>query len=279
MIFLSPAKINLTLYITEKDKKDGYHYLNSIIDPVSLYDLIDISVIEKPKIILKDKLNKLKVPNKKNLIYKAAKLLQRRYNVKKGAIIEFYKYIPDGSGLGGGSSNAAVTLKALNKLWNLKISIKDLEKLALKIGSDVPFFIKSRYGQITKKGEKIKILKRGKINWYVIVVPKNYKVNTSHAYKWYDKDLALTKTTTCNKIKNKEIIHNDLQTSVLKRKILLKKIKEQFTKICGSEKKVSLSGSGSALFFLCDTKQKANAVFKRAKSILKRCNVYLVHSI
>lgn len=279
MIFLSPAKINLTLYITGKDKKDGYHYLNSIIDPVSLYDLIDISVIEKPKIILKDKLNKLKIPIQKNLIYKAARLLQKRYNVKKGAIIEFYKYIPDGSGLGGGSSNAAVTLKALNKLWNLKIPIKDLEKLAMKIGSDVPFFIKSRYGQITKKGEKIRILKRKKINWYVIIVPKNYKVKTSHAYKWYDKDFVLTKTTTYNKIKNIEKTHNDLQTSVLKRKILLNKIKEQFVSIHDSEKKVSLSGSGSAFFSLCETKQKANLIFNRAKSILKGCNIYLVHSV
>ncbi|MBP7793209.1 MAG: 4-(cytidine 5'-diphospho)-2-C-methyl-D-erythritol kinase [Candidatus Goldbacteria bacterium] len=279
MIFLSPAKINLTLHITGRDKKDGYHYLNSIIDAVSLYDLIDVKITNKPEIILKDKLHKLKIPLKKNLIYKAAKLLQEKYKVKKGAVIEFYKYIPDGSGLGGGSSNAATTLKALNKLWDLKVPVKTLEKLAMKIGSDVPFFIKSKYGQITEKGEKIRILKRKKINWYVIVIPKNYKVKTSLAYKWYDIDFVLTETMTYNKIDRNVFLCNDLEPSVLKRKILLRTIKEKLELITQNKKNVSLSGSGSALFSFCETKKDARKIFNKAKKTFKNCNLFLVHSI
>lgn len=280
MIFLSPAKINLTLYITGKDNKDGYHYLDSIIDPISLYDIIDINVIDTKKIILKDKLNKLKILTSKNLIYKAAKLLQKEYNVKKGAIIEFYKYIPDGAGLGGGSSNAAITLKALNKLWNLKIPLKKLEKLAMQIGSDVPFFIKSKFSRITKKGEKVHILKRKKIYWYVIVVPKRCKVKTSLAYKWYDEDFVLTnKKAYCKILKKDNFLYNDLEKVVLKRKSLLKKIKQKLINIPFDEKKISLSGSGSAIFLLCETKKRAKYIFTKVKMALNNCKIYLAHSI
>ena len=274
MIFLSPAKINLSLYITGKDKKDGYHFLNSIVDPVSLYDFLDISVIEKQKIILIDKFKKLKINYKKNLIYKAAKLLQKKYNVKKGAVIKFYKYIPDGAGLGGGSSNAATTLKALNKLWNLKISIKNLEKIASQIGSDIPFFIKSKYARIKNKGEKINILKRKRIYWYVIVIPKYCKINTKFAYQWFDEDFVLTKKTTYYKILN-----NDLELPVLKRIKLLKNIKDKIIKIADNEKNVSMSGSGSAFFSLCETKKRAKIIFMKLKRNFKNCYVFLAHSI
>lgn len=279
MIFLSPAKINLTLYITGKDKKDGYHYLNSIVDPVSLYDIIDIKVIDNPKIILKDKFNKLKISSKKNLIYKAAKLLQDKYKVNKGALIEFYKYIPDGAGLGSGSSNAATTLKALNKLWDLNIPVKTLEKSAIEIGSDVPFFIKAKYARVTGKGNKISILKRKKINWYVIIVPKNYKINTSQAYKWYDEDFMLTKTIIFNKINKSDYSYNDLESPVFKRKHLLFDIKKKFVSIVNNEIKVLLTGSGSAIFSLCETKQRAKNIFLKVKKIFKNCNIYLCHSI
>ncbi|MCX7698239.1 MAG: 4-(cytidine 5'-diphospho)-2-C-methyl-D-erythritol kinase [Candidatus Goldbacteria bacterium] len=279
MIFLSPAKINLTLFITGKDKKDGYHYIDSIIDPVSLYDLLEINVSDDKEIVLKDKLNKLKIPTTKNLIYKAAKLLQNKYNVKKGAIIEFYKYIPDGSGLGGGSSNAATTLKALNKLWNLKLSLKELEKIAIQIGSDVPFFIRCKYGRITKKGEKISILKRKKINWYIIIIPKLCKIKTSLAYKWYDKDFVLTEKTTCNKINKKKYLHNDLQESVLKRNKILNRIRDKLSTITNNENNISLSGSGSAIFLLCGAKSNAKRLFRKVKRIFKNCYIFMVHSI
>ncbi|MCX8093379.1 MAG: 4-(cytidine 5'-diphospho)-2-C-methyl-D-erythritol kinase [Candidatus Goldbacteria bacterium] len=279
MIFLSPAKINLTLFIKGKDEKDGYHYIDSIIDPISLYDLIDINVTDNKQIILKDKFNKLKIPTTENLIYKAASLLQNKYNVKKGAIIEFYKYIPDGAGLGGGSSNAATTLKALNRLWKLKLSLKELEKIAIHIGSDVPFFIRGKYARITKKGEKISILKRKKINWYIIIIPKLCKIKTAQAYQWYDKDFVLTEKTTCNKILNGNFLYNELEGPVLKRNILLNKIKEKLISVANDGNKVSLSGSGSAMFSLCETKIKAKNLFQKAKRIFKNCYIYMVHSI
>ncbi len=278
MIFLSPAKINLTLYINGKDKKDGYHYINSIMESVSLYDILDISISENPEIILIDKLNKLNIPAKKNLIYKAALLLQKKYNVKKGAIIKFYKNIPDGAGLGGGSSNAATVLKALNLLWDLRLSVRKLEELAKYIGSDVPFFIKAQYAIVTGKGDKIKVLNRRKKNWYVIVVPKKIKINTSMAYKWYDKNYVLTKTITYSKLNNK-ILHNDFELSVLKNKVLLRKIKEKIIAVVNNEKKVSLSGSGSAFFSLCETKKCAEIIFNKLKKNLRKCYIYMVHSI
>jgi 4-diphosphocytidyl-2C-methyl-D-erythritol kinase len=206
--------------------------------------------------------------------------LKNEYDVKKGAIIELYKYIPDGAGLGGGSSNAATTFKALNKLWDLKISNKNLEKLAIQIGSDVPFFIKSKFGRITKKGEKIHILKRPKKYWYVIVVPKKCKVKTALAYKWFDEDFVLTKNTTCSKIiLSYKLLHNDLENVVLKRRPLLRKIKEKLICFSHNEKMISLSGSGSAIFSLCETKERAKYIFNKIKGALINCEIYLAHSI
>ena len=192
MIFLAPAKINLSLHITGRDKKDGYHFITSIFDPVSLYDLLDIEVLEKPVLILKDALGRLKIKPEKNLAYRAAQLLQRHARVKQGAKITLYKHIPDGAGLGGGSSDAAAVLKALNTLWGLNFGLNRLKKLAIKLGSDVPFFLYSGPCFVSGKGEKIKPVKRNKAFWYLIVVKNGVKVATPDAYGWFDRDLRLT---------------------------------------------------------------------------------------
>src|SRR3989338_8645492 len=138
MLLNSYAKINLYLKIGKK-LKSGYHNIQSIMQPIELHDNISFEKLDENRIILES--NNKELESKNNLAYKAALLLKNKLNIKEGVRITIEKQIPLASGLGGGSSNAANTLIALNNLWKLKLSKNKLISLALEIGSDVPFFI------------------------------------------------------------------------------------------------------------------------------------------
>lgn len=279
MTFLAPAKINLFLKIIGKDEKDGYHFINSLFDPVTLYDRLDFKIVNKNGIFISDKLKKLKIKKEKNLIYKAAKLIYELKNIKKGIKINFYKNIPDGSGLGGGSSDAAITLIALNKIFNLNLTKKKLVELAKNLGSDVPFFIYGKRAYVTGKGDCIKPVSNKKKYWYVIVVPK-LKISTKDAYNWYDKQMKniLTNNENFNIINNNVLIYNDFEKIMLKKFNVLKEIKDKLLNYSNNGK-VSLSGSGSSIFALFETKKEAISCFKTARKKLKNCFVYFASSI
>lgn len=135
----SPCKLNLFLYITGK-RSDGYHNLETLF---VLLDHGDQMAFETSD--TKDEVNLLTdfgFPVEKNLIYKAAMLLKKETNCKKGVNISIDKVLPQGGGLGGGSGNAATTLSVLNKLWNLNLPEDKLIKLGTFLGADVPIFIK-----------------------------------------------------------------------------------------------------------------------------------------
>lgn len=289
MTFLAPAKINLSLKITGKDKNDGYHFIKSVFDPVSIYDFIDINVLDSRGIRVKDAFGRLKIKQKKNLVYKAAVLLQKDSKTRQGADITLYKHIPDGAGLGGGSSDAAAVLKGLNKLWSLKYSVNRLKKLAFKLGSDVPFFIQAKPSMISGKGEIIRPFNRKRIFWYVIVVKKGIKVSTPDAYKWYDSDLKLTLSQNSNIImsglmRDQKIpllhfsLFNDFEAPVYRREKDLKKVKDTLIKY-GKPAGASLSGSGSSVFALFGKEENAHACYRKMKSIYKGSFVCIAHSI
>ncbi len=136
--FPSPAKLNLFLYINGK-RLDGYHELQTLFQFVNYGDWLTIDVRKDSEIILTPKIPHLKAED--NLIYRAAKLLQNHANCTKGATIHLDKVLPMGGGIGGGSSNAATTLVALNYLWNCQLNLEELAKLGLQLGADVPIFI------------------------------------------------------------------------------------------------------------------------------------------
>ncbi|MFN3966885.1 MAG: 4-(cytidine 5'-diphospho)-2-C-methyl-D-erythritol kinase [Endomicrobiia bacterium] len=158
MKLLSPAKINLSLRILNK-REDGYHNIKSILQTVSLYDEIFISDSSSGKEI--DFVCKPEVTKKPedNLAYKAILLLKRYTSEKRKVKVKIIKNIPVGAGLGGGSSNAATILKGLAKFWNIKISLNELKKLALKLGADVTFFLYGGKCLVEGSGERIKKLK------------------------------------------------------------------------------------------------------------------------
>ena len=135
----SPCKLNLFLYITGK-RSDGYHNLETLFVILDHGDQMTFETSDT-----KDEVNLLTdfgFPVEKNLIYKAAMLLKKETNCKKGVNISIDKVLPQGGGLGGGSGNAATTLSVLNKLWNLNLPEDKLIKLGTSLGADVPIFIK-----------------------------------------------------------------------------------------------------------------------------------------
>ncbi|MFH0858237.1 MAG: 4-(cytidine 5'-diphospho)-2-C-methyl-D-erythritol kinase [Candidatus Omnitrophota bacterium] len=155
----SYAKLNLYLSVLGM-RRDGYHNILTIFERISLADKIVLKNRADNKINLICEKKGLPLDHCENLAYKSAKLLQQSFKLNKGVDIEIIKNIPIGSGMAGGSSNAAYTLIGLNKLWNLKLKQTQLTSLAAKIGSDVPFFIYDSSFAIGKgRGERIKPLK------------------------------------------------------------------------------------------------------------------------
>ena len=157
----APAKINLRLRVIGK-RADGYHQLDTIMLPVSLYDLIEISKIRQigGKTARTHHLtvtgNHPLVPTgKKNLAYKAALLILSDAKVSAKVHIRIHKRIPVGAGLGGGSTDAAATLVGLNRLLRLGYTSKKLEKMSLALGADVPFFVKAVPARARGIGERL----------------------------------------------------------------------------------------------------------------------------
>ena len=138
MTYLSPAKINLFLHVTSK-RADGYHNLQTIFQLLDYYDEISLDYREDGAI------NRISgnegIPQDQDLVLRSATILKKISGSKGGVDISIAKKIPMGGGLGGGSSNAATVLIALNKLWNLSLSKEELMAIGQNIGADVPVFV------------------------------------------------------------------------------------------------------------------------------------------
>ncbi|MEW6037520.1 MAG: 4-(cytidine 5'-diphospho)-2-C-methyl-D-erythritol kinase [Pseudomonadota bacterium] len=163
----APAKLNLTLRITGR-RADGYHNLQTVFQFVDLCDWLEFRPNTSGEIRLRESL--AGVPAEQNLIVRAARLLKDYAGVSFGADIAMEKKLPMGGGLGGGSSDAATTLVALNRLWGLGLDRETLMSLGLRLGADVPIFVFGRSAWAEGVGEKLQIVALPE-PWYVIIVP------------------------------------------------------------------------------------------------------------
>lgn len=162
----APAKINLTLDVLAK-REDGYHEVEMVMTTIDLADRISFEDIEANEIILES--NTGIVPNdERNLIYKAASLLKTKYNINKGVYIYLEKNIPVAAGLAGGSSDAAATLRGLNRLWQLQLTEKELMDIGQEIGSDVPFCVVGGTAIARGRGEKIEKISPLPSGWAIL---------------------------------------------------------------------------------------------------------------
>ncbi len=177
------AKINLTLRVLAK-RADRYHDLDTIFQTISLHDTIEMSPLDQPHIILSCNDRSLSL-GKDNLVIRAARVLQDGRVPNRGARIHLEKRIPVQAGLGGGSSDAAVTLIGLTRLWELSPTKEDLMAIAAQLGADVPFFLFGGTARGKGSGDQLEPLADAPEKFLLIVKP-NANVNTSDAYKALD---------------------------------------------------------------------------------------------
>ncbi len=174
----SYAKINLFLDIKAK-LESGYHEISTLFTEIDLYDKIKFSLTNNADIKIMSNISSLN--NQENLIYKIGIFIKDRYSVQCGANIELEKNIPIAAGLGGGSSNAAVTIKGLSKLWNLNLSNSEMHEIASKFGSDINFFLEGFTAIGEERGDKITQINDIMIDNILLVNP-NFPISSKEAY-------------------------------------------------------------------------------------------------
>lgn len=175
----APAKINLTLDVLHK-RPDSFHEVEMIMTTVDLADRVWIRPTDNGRITIKAS-ERFVPSDRKNLAYQAAELLQRKYGIREGIEITLEKSIPVAAGLAGGSSDAAATLRGLNRLWNLGIGADELATLGARIGSDVSFCVHGGTALATGRGEIIKNLPAPPNCWVILAKPA-ISVSTGDIY-------------------------------------------------------------------------------------------------
>jgi 4-diphosphocytidyl-2-C-methyl-D-erythritol kinase len=175
---LSHAKVNLRLEILRK-REDGYHEIRTLFQKISLHDTIRFSLKDAQGISIATNEPNLPV-GKSNLVYRATQAILANSRYRGGISIHIEKRIPLGAGLGGGSSNAATTLKALNQLLEMGLSQREMMTMGVKIGADVPFFFLEKGAMATGIGERLKEIDLPAL-WFVLIYP-NFEVSARWAY-------------------------------------------------------------------------------------------------
>jgi len=282
----APAKINLSLRITGR-RADGYHLLDMIMVPVSLYDDIDIRkadrTVKSKKTdgpTIKFTCRGVPVPaNERNLAYRAARLLLNKAHSTESVEIRLHKRIPVGAGLGGGSTDAAATLVGLNRLLKLGFSTRQLERLGLELGADVPFFIHRRPARARGIGERLVPLGRVPRRWFVILYP-GFPVSTGWVYR--NLPAKLTKlpvnTSISSSLRGKQslvnMLVNDLESVTLARFPRISCLKDLLLRVGAVG--CLMSGSGSSVFGLFRSKRMAEKAFRRVRQE-EEAQAFLVH--
>ncbi len=265
----APAKVNLFLEILGK-RDDGYHEIETIMQEIDLADDLQFEEIQEGVTL---ECNDKNIPlNQENLVCKAANLILKECGIKKGALINLEKKIPVGAGLGGGSSDAAATLKALNLLWKVGLNDGELIEFAAKLGSDIPFFIKGKTSLCSGRGEKISPVEVRSRMDYIILFP-HVHISTETIYKNLKIDLT-------KKRKNVSFFLDALKFSEVAGigKLLFNSFEEvifatypdllqvesslEVFDFCG----LSISGSGSAFFGLCNDRHQAEVIKSKVES-------------
>lgn len=263
------AKVNLTLDVLYK-RPDNYHEVEMIMQSVELADILHIEESETTKVLC----NHPFVPNDaNNLVYKAIEAIREYKSINKNVKITIEKNIPVAAGLGGGSSDCAATLKGLNYFWKLGLSLDTLEKIGIKLGADVPFFIRGGTKLAKGIGEKLSPLPSPPPLWIVLAKP-NIGVSTKDVYGNLDL-LKITKRPNTQSmikaIKERDIrgicnnLCNVLETVTLKKYTTVQALKSRMTQLgaCG----VLMSGSGPTVFGICSSYERAVKIAKSLETL------------
>src|SRR3954469_21339572 len=207
MQVLAPAKINLSLKVLGK-RADGFHEIETLIAPISLCDTIDI---EKQNRWIDFSCDDPTLPGgDENLVVRAAKLFLEQAKIKSGVSIKLEKKIPHGAGLGGGSSDAAAMLRALNELFETNLSREELGKIAAEIGSDVPFFLFNSAAVCKGRGEIVEPAKlKSKLS--ILLLKPAFGVPTAWAYSRWEQSKEIPGVSYASQNLDGQMFVNDLE--------------------------------------------------------------------
>ncbi len=252
LTLLSPAKLNLFLHITGR-RGDGYHELQTLFQLLDWGDRLSFTPNRSGQITLDSDTPDIALED--NLVYRAARLLQREARGGHGVHIALHKQIPTGGGLGGGSSNAATTLLALNKLWQLALDQPRLQAIGASLGADVPVFVGGRTAWAEGIGELLTPVDLPE-RWYVIITPPCH-VSTGQIFS----HLQLTRNTSPIKMATffEGYSGNDCQDLVRR---LYPDVDAAFNWL-GRFAEARLTGTGASVFAGFDTEAQAEAVVRQ----------------
>ncbi len=253
------GKINLTLEVLKKI--NNYHEIESLVVPIDLHDTLTFQKAAKDELV-----SNIFIPN--NNIVLALKLFKETYRIKEAVKITLTKRIPIGKGLGGSSADISATLRGLNRFFNVNKPLKELEKLAAKLGSDTVFCLYNKRAFIKGRGEKISFISPTNKLKFLLILPE-ISLSTKKVYQAF----SLTNKSEYigfSNMEEKELLNN-LKNDLLSAALYLSPpLKQIYIKLKENNIKINLTGSGSALFIVNPTKDD----LKRVKAVIKE-NVLL----
>jgi 4-diphosphocytidyl-2-C-methyl-D-erythritol kinase len=265
MQILAPAKINLSLKILGR-RNDGFHELDMLIAPISLYDEIRIEKAGLAKGI-NFRCDDPSVPQgDDNLAIRAARAFFETTKIDPAVSIELKKKIPHGAGLGGGSSDAASVLLALNELFDVKLSREALAQISEPIGSDVPFFIFQSAALCKGRGEMVTPVKLNR-QFSILLLKPAFAISTSWAYSRWQHSREILRVRYEAQFFADQVFVNDLERPVFEKFVFLAQMKMWL--LSQSDVGAALmSGSGSTMFAVMHENADADSVADRAKAAL-----------
>jgi 4-diphosphocytidyl-2-C-methyl-D-erythritol kinase len=260
----APAKINLSLDVLHK-RKDGFHEVKMIMTTIDLADRVELVELPYEEIRIVSH-NRFVPDDQRNLAYQAAKLLKDRFNIKKGISISITKTIPVAAGLAGGSSDAAATLRGLNRLWNLGLTLDELAKIGSEIGSDVSFCVYGGTALATGRGEIIQHIDPPPHCWVVLAKPTIgvstadvYKKLNVHSIQHPNVEGMIEAIKECNYDRICKLMGNVLESVTLHIHPEVANIKDQMKRF-GADA-VLMSGSGPTVFGLVQYESRLPRVY------------------
>lgn len=276
----APAKINLGLDILGK-RPDGLHELAMVMASIDLADRLYLEEIPENKIIIET--NKAFLPtDKKNHVYEALELVKERFNIDKGLRVKIHKEIPVAAGLGGGSTDSAAALRAVNRLWSLGLTVEELAQLGAEVGSDVPYCVYGQTSLVEGFGEKVTPIAPMPQCWVVVVKPR-MSVSTRTIFAkivmedLYHPDIAalVSAIEDDDYQKMTENLGNSMEVVTIKKHPVIQQLKDRMLKY-GADAAM-MSGSGPTVYALCHKYSRAKHVFNALKGFCDE--VYLVRTL
>lgn len=246
----SYAKINLFLDVISR-LPNAYHEIFTIFAEIELCDKLKFFLTNKQEIKIVSNIGELN--NSENLIYKVAIYLKDRFCVDKGVLVELEKNIPIAAGLGGGSSNAAATIKALSILWDLNLSLDEMNNIAALFGSDINFFLTGGTSIGRNRGEIIESIDDIIIN-HILLINPNIQISSKTAYQAVQITHPNHNWQSLIKEKSSKYCYNKLEEGIALQYPIIKQLTDQLLQL--NAEKAMLSGSGSTVIGFFNDEQK-----------------------